>query len=355
MLPPVPLGKNRKSTAIFSASPELFLRSHSHQAQAALCFPRFARVMLISLALAACAREEPAYYQGYVEGEYVYVASPLGGELKELRVARGQSVAAGEVLFRLDPNPEALRVSETGQRLEQARARLADIHKGSRPSELTALRARLTSARAALEQAERDYDRRKKLRDEGHADAVSASEVDRYRTARDVAKSNVAMLEADLETAQLGGRPDAVAAAENEALALGIAVQELDWAARQKERLAPAAGIIQDTLYRVGEYVAPGRPVLSMLPPGNVKIRFFVPESLLPTVALGDSIQVQLDGVPGRVPAKISFLSAAAEYTPPVIYSKENRAKLVYLVEAVPDSSLIDKLRPGQPLEVYLD
>ncbi|QDV09775.1 Multidrug resistance protein MdtN [Planctomycetes bacterium Poly30] len=320
---------------------------------------RFAGVLLTGLAvvqaLTSCAKEDVRYYQGYVEGEYVYLASPLGGELKELAVARGQTVEAGEVLFRLDPNPEALEASETKQRLDQARAKLADMNKGQRPSEIAAIDARLASARAALEQAEHDYDRRKKLRDEGHADAVSASELERFRTARDVAASEVAMLAAELETAKLGGRPDAVAAAENEVGALGVRVQELEWKVEQKQGVAPAGGIVQDTLYRVGEFVGAGRPVISMLPPENVKIRFFVPESLLPTIAAGDRVEVRLDGVEASLPATISFLSTESEFTPPVIYSKENRAKLVYRIEATPDAGRVNRLRPGQPLEVYLD
>ena len=95
--------------------------------------------------------------------------------------------------------------------------------------------------------------------------------------------------------------------------------------------------------------------MISLLPPENIKIRFFVPQALLPTVALGDSVEVQLDGLEQRVRAQVSFISSEAEYTPPVIYSKESRTKLVFLIEAVPDPSVVAHLRPGQPLEVYLD
>ncbi|MGK0484025.1 MAG: HlyD family secretion protein, partial [Planctomycetota bacterium] len=289
--------------------------------------------LLVCLALTACAEPEVTYYQGYVEGEYVYLAAPIGGKLEELIAARGKAVSAGEILFRLDPNPEALKASETAQRLAQAQSKLADIRKGGRPSEIAALDARLASARSAHEQAVHDYNRRKKLRDEGRVDAVSDSELDRFRTARDVRAADMSMLEAELETAQLGGRPDAVAAAEKEVSALGIVAQEIDWQVEQKSGVAPADGVVQDTFYRVGEFVVAGRPVVSMLPPANIKARFFIPEPLLPTIAIGDTVQLQLDGLAPRVPARITYISATAEYTPPVIYSKTNRAKLVFMVE----------------------
>ena len=115
---------------------------------------------------------------------------------------------------------------------------------------------------------------------------------------------------------------------------------------------SPVTGTVQEVYFRVGELVSAGKPVVSLLPPGNVKVRFFVPEATLPHLSLGDRIGFQCDGCASGLMAKISFISRTAEYTPPVIYSREERSKLVYLVEARPTSPQM--LRVGQPVSVTL-
>jgi len=115
---------------------------------------------------------------------------------------------------------------------------------------------------------------------------------------------------------------------------------------------SPAAGMIQEVYFRVGEQVQPGRPVLSLLPPGNVRVRFFVPQAMLPTIKIGDAIVVKCDGCAGDLVARVSFISAQAEFTPPVIFSNEERARLVFRVEATPERPA--DLRVGQPVSVAL-
>lgn len=120
----------------------------------------------------------------------------------------------------------------------------------------------------------------------------------------------------------------------------------------RRQLSSPVAGAVQQIYYRQGEMVPAGKAVLSILPPDNVKLRFFVPQAVLPTVALGDSVTVRCDGCAKDVDARVSFIASAAEYSPPVIYSDEERAKLVFLVEARPDAA--DGLRVGQPASVTL-
>jgi HlyD family secretion protein len=115
---------------------------------------------------------------------------------------------------------------------------------------------------------------------------------------------------------------------------------------------SPAAGTIQQIYFRPGEMVAAGRPVVALLPPGNVKIRFFVPEASLPTIALNDTVRVQCDGCAPDLTARVSFISRSVEYTPPVIYSLDERSKLVFMIEARPQRP--DNLRVGQPVTVRL-
>jgi len=115
---------------------------------------------------------------------------------------------------------------------------------------------------------------------------------------------------------------------------------------------SPVTGTVQQVYFRPGELVPAGRPIVSLLTPGNVKVRFYVPEATLPHIAYGDVVKVQCDGCPPDLTAKVSFIARTAEFTPPVIYSTEERSKLVFLVEALPEQP--EKLRVGQPLNVAL-
>jgi HlyD family secretion protein len=121
----------------------------------------------------------------------------------------------------------------------------------------------------------------------------------------------------------------------------------------ERRRIAsPVAGAVQEVYFRGGEMVQPGRPIVSLLPPGNMKVRFFVPQAVLPTVRIGDRVAVTCDGCGADLFARISFISAQAEFTPPVIYSLEERARLVFRIEATPE--LPERLRTGQPASVAL-
>ena len=115
---------------------------------------------------------------------------------------------------------------------------------------------------------------------------------------------------------------------------------------------SPVTGIVQEVYFRVGEQVQPGRPILSLLPPGNVRVRFFVPQAELPKVKLGERITVKCDGCAADLAARVNFISAQAEFTPPVIYSQEERARLVFRIEAIPERPA--DLRVGQPVSVAL-
>jgi HlyD family secretion protein len=120
----------------------------------------------------------------------------------------------------------------------------------------------------------------------------------------------------------------------------------------RRKVFSPVTGAVQQIYYRPGEMVPAGRPVLSVLPPGNIKVRFYVPEATLPNVAYGDEVRITCDGCPAGLTARVSFIAKQSEFTPPVIYSLEERAKLVFLIEALPDKP--DSFRVGQPVDVKL-
>jgi HlyD family secretion protein len=127
---------------------------------------------------------------------------------------------------------------------------------------------------------------------------------------------------------------------------------QAQWNFDQKKQAAPQAGLVYDTLFREGEWVAAGKPVVVLLPPPNIKVRAFVPETRVGSIHYGDPVQVRVDGVEKPFVGKVSYISPRAEYTPPVIYSRESREKLVFMVESVFDPEVSANLHPGQPVDV---
>ena len=261
--------------------------------------------ILWGLALAAsfasgCSPDSSNEFQGYIEGEYVFAASPLSGTLQQLAVARGDRVETGQWLFQLERRSEADAARQASNNLSQAQASLA------------------------LSEAE--YARREQLR--GDQGVISAEELDQARAQRDADQAQV----------------------EAQAAALAKA----NWSFEQKDQFAPTNAFVQDTLYRVGEWVAAGKPVVELLPPANLKVRFFVPETVLANIRPGQTVRVTFDGGKGNYSATVNYISTQAEFTPPVIYSQENRAKLVYMIEAKFSPADAANLRPGQPVDVRL-
>jgi HlyD family secretion protein len=299
--------------------------------------------------LAGCNSPPSDRVQGYVEGEFVYVASPFPGELKSLSVRRGMQAKTGDPLFALEESPEKEARDEARKRLAQAGANLEDLRKGKRPTEIEALEAQLRQAGAALLLSEKELARQERLLP---SKATSAQDVDRARSAFEQDRQRVSQIEADLRTAHLGARSDQIAAAEENLRAMETALAKSDWDLSQKRQSAPRDGLVFDTLYRIGEWVGAGRPVVALLPPGSIKVRAFVPETWIGKIQPGQKVSVIVDGTGAPLAGKVSFISPQAEYTPPVIFSKESRSKLVFMTEIVFDPDIAANLHPGQPVDV---
>ena len=309
------------------------------------------RCIPLLLVAAACGNKEPAALQGYIEGEYVRVAAPFGGTLVKLDAQRGQTVAAEAPLFALEAESEAAARREAEERLKRSLAQVDDLRKGLRATEIDAVRAQLAQAEVAADLSAKEHARQLDLVAKGF---VSQQRADEARAARDRDRGKLAELRAQLATARSGTRPDEIRAAEAESRAAREALSQADWRLRQKTVAATVAGTVVDTLFTRGEWVPAGAPVVTLLPPGNVKVRFFVPESQLGTVQAGQKIAFSCSGCAPNLVATVAFVAPQAEFTPPVIYSKESRAKLVFLVEARPAPEQAAKLHPGQPVDVRL-
>ncbi|WP_374412064.1 HlyD family secretion protein [Hydrogenophaga sp.] len=299
--------------------------------------------------LAACSPQAPTGWSGYAEGDFVYIAAPIGGRLDRLSVRAGDAVKQGAALFALDAVAEQAAVSEAQARARASDAQVQNIAKGRRPDELAVVRAQLEQARAQAVLAKSAWLRQKELVDKGF---VSAAQLDSATASLRQAEGKVAELESALRVAQLPARGDERSAAEASAQSAREAVRQGEWRVAQKLQAAPADATVSEVFYRQGEFVAAGQPVLSLLPPGSVKARFYVPEAELAGLALGQAVRLSCDGCGEPVAARVSRIATAPEFTPPVIYSNAQRARLVYQVEALPEAGQGARLRPGQPLDV---
>jgi len=306
--------------------------------------------LLLSL-LAGCGAAPPdsGALQGYVEGEFVYIAPQMPGRMGRLFVQRGTQVKGGDPLFELENIQEKATRDETKLRLAQLRAQVADARKGKRPTEIDATTAQLNLARTALQFSEKELSRQERLL---AASIVSVQDVDRLRSQRDQERQRVAQLEAELDTAKLGLRGDQIAATEASMKAMEATLGRSEWDLAERRQTAPTAGLVFDTLYRQGEWVAAGRPAIILLPPQNIKVRVFVPQPKLAKIHQGERAQVTVDGLSPPLSGIVDFISPQAEYTPPVIYSRESRQKLVYMVELSFAPATAAQLHPGQPVSV---
>lgn len=286
-------------------------------------------------------------YHGYVEGEYVRVAAPLAGRLDKLHVARGDQVQRGAPLFSLDLTEARAERDRAVAARNQARANLDDLRKGKRVPELDVMAAQKDQAEAALRLSEVQLRRQETLHASGN---TSRERVDEARSIRDRDRARVAELTAQLQVGRLAAREDDIRAAEAAVAMTEAAVTKAEQQLADLAPVAAQAALVEETFYRQGEWVQAGAPVVSLLPPDHVKIRFYVPETRLGAVAMGQAVRVRCDGCAAEITARISFVAPQAEYTPPVIYSNESRAKLVYRIEARPET--VTRLHPGQPVDV---
>ncbi len=309
------------------------------------------RVFLLAAAVSGCGDGGNGALQGYAEGEYVRVASPIAGQLARLNVAQGTTVKAGDALFALEQENEAAAYREAEERVKRSQAQHRNLLKGRRPEEIDAIRAQLAQAEASLKLSEANLVRQQQLVE---SNFISKDKLDEARTGRDRDRERMNELRAQLATAKLAARPDEIRAALAEVAASREALAQAEWRLSQKSSRAPQDALVTETLYVQGEWVPAGSPVVSLLPPANIKVRFFVPEKILGSVKLGQRVRIRCDGCQDAVPAPVTYIAQQAEYTPPVIYSRDNRAKLVFLVEARPAPADAMRLHPGQPVEVEL-
>ena len=293
-------------------------------------------LLALSGLLQGCSGNDGNEYQGYVEGEYVYLSSARAGRLEKLLTRKGSSVESGVLLASLESEYERQAVAKSERSLAQTRALYNDMLTGKRPAEVSMAKAQLARVEALYRQ-----------------NAVSKKELDNQRAVSRSADATVVEMQKQVDVYNLPEREQRIAAQKAAVEADEAALAQARWELGQKEIRPSQAGLVYDTLYRVGEWVPAGSPVIQLLPPGNVKIRFFIPEKRAAALHIGDTVTVSMDGA-SPVSAKVTYIAQNAEYTPPVIYSNETRSKLCFMAEAETDERTAAGLHPGQPVSVVL-
>ncbi len=314
--------------------------------------PLLAMIAMVAVLYVWQSRQGPAgYWQGYAEGDDVFVGPTLAGQLVHVDVARGQMVKAGQALFEQDGTGDEAAVRQARANLAQAEATLRNLERpGGRPEQIAQAQADLADKTAVRQRIALDLSRDERLLP-GNAVSRRTVDTERQQLASAIAQeagsvANLALLR------RPAGRPEQIAAQREAVAAAKAALAQAEWQLSQRTVAAPAAGVVVDVVARAGEALTAGATVVDLLPTENLRVLFFVPEAELSSLRYGEGVAISCDGCGKGFTARISYIAPKPEYTPPVIYSQSSRGNLVYRIEATPPASDLLLLHPGQPLDV---
>ncbi|HEY1449006.1 MAG TPA: HlyD family efflux transporter periplasmic adaptor subunit [Caulobacteraceae bacterium] len=293
-------------------------------------------VLVVVVAVVPSLKPTPLL-SGYIEGEALYLAAPVAGQLTAVDVVRGQRVAAGSPVFVIDTRILTASSHQASGQVRQAASTVA----AARASHAQ-LAAQVAVARADAAQADREAVRSRRTFAAG---TISQQDMEKARTAAETAHASLAAAErqaraGEAQIAAAGGQLGQAEGAKADALAR----------LSQAAPTAPAPARVEDVFYQVGEWAAANQPVVSLLPDDRVRLRFFVPERQVARYRVGQIVRFQCDGCGSGLTARINYVSPRPEFTPPVIYSLQSRDRLVFLVEALPADPR--RLTPGLPADV---
>lgn len=292
---------------------------------------------------------EPAapQWNGYVEASYVYVSAAAPGIVSRLEVAEGAAVAKGDVLFTLNEDQHRALVAAAEARVAAAEANLQNLTTGSREDEVEVVRASLQKAHADLSLARETSARSGKLFAEG---IVTQARYDQDRAMLASAEAAVKQLQAQLKVAELPARDAQQWQAEANLAAVRAEAEKARADLADRTVTAPTAGRVERLYFSEGEMAGVGVPVAALLPPGGYKVKFYVGEAERASLAPGETVAVSCDGCAEGLTASITWFASDPQFTPPVIYSRDERQRLTFLVEATLAEGA--GLLPGQPVTV---
>jgi HlyD family secretion protein len=306
------------------------------------------RPILIVLALVAAgllawrwlgAAPKREYLSGYIVGDDLNLAAPVSGPVRSVSVADGQRVSPGQQLFSIAPATLAAQGEQAAANISANRTQISSAEANLRQAE-----AEVAANRAAAVRARQDLARLEGVKRDDSA-AVAGKDLDQARAALREANANVAAAQKAAEA-----RRADIAKAEAQTRQAAGGKRSVDIQVAQLSPVTPAAGRVQQVYFQVGEWVPANQPVVSVIPDGKVKVRFFVPESKVSHYRPGGTVHFSCDGCAAGLTARIGYVSPEPEFTPPVIFSRESRDRMVFMVEAYPTNP--QRLNPGLPVEV---
>lgn len=291
----------------------------------------------------------PFVYSGYIEGNFVFAAPTTTGRIEEIHVTEGQVIAVKDLLFVQDRVQLTAAVTAAKAQLRVAEAQLANIGSGAREEELEVVRAELEQARVTLDLAEKTLERSRQL----VADSIIAqSRLDQDLSAQASANAQVRRLEAELTAMELPARAEELVAARASVEAAEAEVERIQSDLDARTVSAPVAGLVEKVFFEPGEVATAGTPVVSILPENALTVRFYVRESERSALAVGDLFTMECDGCPTDYTARLTRIDADPQFSPPIIYSREERARMVFRAEAETMEDI--PLLPGQPVTLSL-
>lgn len=312
---------------------------------------RISTLIATCIVLLGCEKHDPKEFQGYVEGEFTYISAETSGEIKYINVKRGQHVAQGSLLFSQDDENQIKVCHQISQDLAAAIAERDDLKEGSRPEELEVTRAQLAQAITQEELAKSKLNREERLAEKG---TIAAFELETSQSEYRQKKSIADEYRHSLEVKQLPARDKTISAQEAKIESIRAQLAQAEWTLSKKKQVSPLSGIVHDVYFRNGESVNNNHPIISLISPEHIKVRFFIPQKMLNKFKLDKEVLITCDGCEKTVTGTIDFISSQAEFTPPVMYSQKRREKMVFLIEARPISEQSMELHPGQPVKVVL-
>ena len=306
----------------------------------------FAWVMgILAAVIPGIGTGEPPIWNGYVEADYVYASAPSGGTIASIAVSEGQMVEKGQTLFVLASDQQQAQVAAAKARAEAAQATLDNLKTGSRSEEVDVIRASLMKAEADLSLAQQNFSRSESLFAQG---LIPAAKLDQDRATLASAQAAVEQLKAQLKVSELPARDEQQIAAEANLTAAQADAANAAANLRDRTIVAPESGRVERLFFDPGEVAGAGVPVVSLLGDGAMKIKFYVNEADRSQFALGDKIKISCDGCSAGLEATVTRFASDPQFTPPIIYSRDERSRLVFLTEAVVDGQT--GVMPGQPV-----
>lgn len=302
---------------------------------------------LIAMVVPGFGVSEPPAWNGYVEANYVYLAAPGGGTITTIAAREGEPIEAGDVMFALNDGQQRAALDAALAQVAAAQANVDNLSTGSRDAELDVIRASLARARADLELTHLQAERTGALLERGLAPQAQA---DQANADLERAQAQVDELEAQLRVAELPARNPQRIAAEASLAAARANAEQAQLALDERVVSAPVDGLAARVYFSAGEFVGTGMPAVALLPDDALKVKFYLSQADRAGLALGDAVSISCDRCPDGLTATVGYFSPDPQFTPPVIYSREERERLTFLVEAVLDEG--SELHPGQPVTV---